>query len=197
MLKVFYTTKEDKSYYQNKDILFDMIINSVTGSEPVSVTEAKEWGLIDTSAEDTLIGTMITSVRQALETHISRDIVARDRTLYIEYVGCETIDLPFAPVDAVASVTYGNDDTALAVNSDYYVRGVSDKRIELVSYPKQYVKVNYTTLGMTNQNIKDAIKATFEYLYDSRGLVSLDDFKGFSIPETARALVVGHKTMFI
>ena len=197
MLKVFYQTKENKSFYEQKNIQYDMLINSVTGSEPVTTSEAKDWGLIDTSAEDTLIGTMITSVREALETYISRDIVARNRTYYIEHVDCSTIDLPFAPIDAVSSVTYGDDDDALTVNNDYYVRGVSDKRIELVSYPKEYVKVTYTTLGLSDQSVKDAIKATFEYLYDSRGLVSQDNFKGFSIPETAKKLIVGHRTMFI
>lgn len=196
MLKVFYQTKDIQQYSQ-KNIQYDMIINSVIGADPVSVGAAKDWALIDTDAEDSLISTMITTVRESLETYISRDIVARDRTYYIEYVDGSTIEIPFAPVDSVSSVTHGNDDTALTLNSDYYVRGVSDKRIELVAYPKDYVKVNYTTLGLSDQSIKDAIRATFEYLYDSRGLVSQDNFKGFTIPETAKEILTGYKTMFI
>lgn len=196
MLKVFYETKEDSTYYQNKEIQYD-ITESATGSEPVSVSEAKAWGLIDTDADDTIIGFMITSVRQALEQMISRDIIAKDRTYYIEYYDQANIVLPFAPINAVTSVTYGQDDTALTVNSDYYVRGVKDKVVELVVYPKEYIKVNYSTVGLISQNVKDAIKATFEYLYDSRGLVSLDNFKGFEIPQTAKMLIQDQKKMFI
>lgn len=197
MLKVFYETKENSSYYENKDIQYDMSVNEVTGSEPVTTSDAKEWGLIDTSVDDTLIGTMITAVREALETYLSRDIVSKNRTYYIEYVNCATIDLPFAPINDIISFTYGNDNTALTLNSDYYLRGVSDKRIELVAYPKEYLTINYTTLGMTDQSVKDAIKSTFEYLYDSRGLVTQDKFAGFYIPDTAKHLVQGKKTMFI
>lgn len=196
MLRVFYQTKGNPDYSQ-RNIQYDMVVENVTGTDPVTVEEAKTWGLIDTSAEDTLIGEMITTVRQTLETYISRDIVSRDREYYIEYVDGSTIEIPFAPIDSVTSITHGNDDTALTVNSDYYVRGVSDKRIELTSYPKYYVKIKYVTLGLSDQSIKDAIRATFEYLYDSRGLVSQDNFKGFAIPETAKKILVGYKTMFI
>ena len=196
MLRVFYQTKGNPDYSQ-RNIQYDMVVENVTGTDPVTVEEAKTWGLIDTSAEDTLIGEMITTVRQTLETYISRDIVSRDREYYIEYVDGATIELPFAPIDSVTSITHGNDDTALTVNSDYYVRGVSDKRIELTSYPKYYVKIKYVTLGLSDQSVKDAIRATFEYLYDSRGLVSQDNFKGFAIPETAKKILVGYKTMFI
>lgn len=197
MQKVFYQTKEDKSYYENKSIQYDMIINQETGIEPVTVEEAKAWALIDTSADDTQIGYMITSVRQALETYLSRDIVAKNRTLYIEYQGSADVILPFAPINDIVSVVVGSSNTVLVADSDYFVRGVSDKRIEFASFPKDYVRINYTTEGILLQNVKDAIKASFEYLYDSRGLVSQEKFKGFYIPDTAKMLVKGQRTMFL
>lgn len=197
MLKAFYVTKGNGDYSQRTSNKSEVIVNSVTGSEPVTVSEAKSWGLIDTDADDTIIGFMITSVREQLESWLNRDIVAKERQYFIEYLGKPELSLPFAPINAVSSVTAGDDDTAQVLDSDYYIRGLQDKYLQFTSYPKSYVKVTYTTLSITDQRIKDAIKSTVEYIYDSRGLVSMDNFKGFTIPETAKSLLIGKRRLFV
>lgn len=196
MLKLF--GYENKAYYPNwtePPLVVDNKVNSVTGSEPVTVDEAKEWALIDTDADDTVIGYMITSVRQSLETYLSADIVAKTRTLYMEKVN-HKVELPFSPIDTITIITYTTDDTTLAT-TEYSVLGLNNKTIDFDSYPYEHVKINYTTLGISDQAVKDSVKATFEYLYNSRGLVSMDNFKGFQIPETAKYLIAGYRNQFI
>lgn len=196
MLKTFYENKAYGNKWEQPPIIIDSQIVSVTGSEVVTVSEAKDWALIDTAADDSVILTMIVAVRQSLENYISRDIVAKSRKYYIEQA-IQPIALPFAPINAISAVTYTQDNTALVVNEDYYVRGLENKVIDFISYPKSYVTVSYTTLGITDQAVKDSVKATFEYLYNSRGLVSMDNFKGFDIPQTAKYLINGYKKTFL
>lgn len=196
MLKLF--GYENKGYYPNwaePPLVIDNVINSVTGTEPVTVEEAKNWALIDTSADDTVIETMLKSVRQSLETYLSADIVEKTRTHYIEKVN-HKIELPFAPIEEITSITHSTDNTALT-SSDYTELGLDNKTIDFKTYPYEHVKINYSTKGISSQSVKDAIKATFEYLYNSRGLVSMDNFKGFEIPETAKYLIAGHKSQFV
>jgi hypothetical protein len=196
MLKTFYENKAYGNKWEQPPIIIDSQIVSVTGSEVVTVSEAKAWALIDTSADDTIIGYMITSVRQSLENYISRDIVAKSRKYYIEQA-IQPIALPFAPIDAISAVTHTQDNTALTITDDYYVRGLQNKVIDFNSYPKSFVTISYTTLGITDQAVKDSVKATFEYLYNSRGLVSMDSFIGFEIPSTAKHLINGYKKSFL
>lgn len=188
MLKTFYETKTYGNKWEQSPIQVDCQVVSVTGTEPVTVADAKEWGLIDTSADDTVIGYMIKSVREALENYISRDIIAKERKYYIEQA-VQPIALPFSPIALISSVTYTRDATALVLNTDYYVDGLQNKVIDFSSYPKNYVTITYTTSGITDQSVKDSVKACFEYLYNSRGLVMMDNFKGFEIPQTSKYLI--------
>jgi len=194
MLKTFY---ENKTYHfsawEQPPIVIDSQIVSVTGSEIVSTSEAKAWALIDTSADDALIALMIKSVRESLENYISRDIVAKTRKMYVEQV-IRPLALYYAPIDEITSITYGSENT---VTTDYEVRGLLNKVIDFNFYPVPYVTVSYSTLGISDQSVKDAIKATFEYLYNSRGLVSMDNFNGFEIPQTAKYLINSHKLAFV
>lgn len=189
---------ENKAYYtgwEEPPKVYDIKVNSVTGSEPVTVSEAKDWALIDTSADDTIIGYMITSVREALETYLGADIVAKTRTYYDERV-IHQFEVPFTPLDSISSITYTTDDTEIP-STGYTLKGLENVFIDFDTYPKEHVKVNYTTLGISDQRIKDAIKMTFEYIYNSRGLVSMDNFKGFDIPQSAKVLVAGRRKQFI
>ena len=54
-----------------------MKINTTTGSEILTISEAKSFIRVDTSADDTIIGQMITQARIWCENYISRDIVAK------------------------------------------------------------------------------------------------------------------------
>ena len=54
-------------------------INSTTGSELLTTQNVKDYVRIDTTADDTLIGEMISQSRIWCENYISRDIVAKNR----------------------------------------------------------------------------------------------------------------------
>ena len=99
----------------------EMLIVSETGSEPVSVSEAKAYALIDTTADDTEIGYLITSARRMIESFLNKDILAKNRKLYIPFVTDGIMQLYYAPVDTINSVTVG---TTAYTSDQYDVYGV-------------------------------------------------------------------------
>ena len=59
-------------------------INSTTGNELLTGQNVKDYVRIDTSADDNIISAMITQARIWCENYISRDIVAKNRTYYLD-----------------------------------------------------------------------------------------------------------------
>jgi uncharacterized phiE125 gp8 family phage protein len=167
-------------------------INSTTGSEIISVSDCKNFIRIDTSADDSLLAIMITSARINAENYLSRDIVAKTRTYYLEKSPWDLlIDVPFGPIASIQSVTGTVDNTSL----EYDVFGLDDKIIELKGVYAN-VKVNYTTSGMSDGLLKQALLMMVSTYYDNRtdyvtGTIVSD------VPSASQQILNSYKAMFI
>ena len=78
-------------------------INSTTGSEIVSSADLKLFAKIDTTADDAIIARQITQSRIWCENYLSRDIVAKNRSYYLDETS-GIFDLPFGPVASISSI---------------------------------------------------------------------------------------------
>ena len=167
-------------------------INATTGSEIVATSVAKDYMRVDTSADDTLIGQMITQARIVCENYISRDIVAKNRTLYLASVEDRFV-LPFSPVASVSSITI--DGTAIAASA-YETHGLDDTIIELDELPAEEVKVTYVTAGINDSFLIQAILQLVSTFYDNRA----DFVVGSSvneIPTNVKSILSSYKNVFI
>ena len=97
-------------------------INSTTGSEIVSTSDLKLYARIDTTADDALIAKMLVQARIWCENYISKDIVAKNRTYYIDESKSGMFDLPFAPVTSITSIHVDNVAT-----TDFRVLGLDQR----------------------------------------------------------------------
>ena len=79
-------------------------VNSLIGTELITIDDVKLYAKIDTSVDDSLITNMISQARIWCENYISRDIISKNRTYYMDETN-GMFDLPFAPVASVSSVT--------------------------------------------------------------------------------------------
>lgn len=164
-------------------------VNSETGSELLTVQNVKDYVRIDTSADDTLIGQMIIQARIWCENYISRDIVAKNRTYYLDRTS-GLFDLPFAPVASISSLTIEGN------TADYTVLGLDNETIELDGGEAENVKITYITSGLDNALIKQAMLQLISTYYDNRA-----DFKVGTIvsevPTNVKAILASYKTMFV
>ena len=167
-----------------------MKINSTTGSEILTTSEAKDFIRVDTSADDTIIGQMITQARIWCENFISRDIVAKNRTLYLASVN-ERFVLPFSPVASISSVTV--EETA---TTDYETYGLDDTIIALNMLPSKEVKVTYVTSGQNDSLLKQAISQLVATYYDNRNDFVLGTIVN-EVPTSVKNILSSYKNMFI
>lgn len=167
--------------------MHDIKINSVTGSEIVTTQNVKDFVRIDTSADDTIIDRMIVAARIWCENYIGKDIVAKNRTFYLQEVD-DRFTLPFAPVASISSVT--SEGTAVTYES----YGLDDTMIEIKSLPADEVKVTYVTTGLTDDIIKEAILHLVSTMYDNRA----DFVEGNvnEVPNSTKNLLQSYKTMY-
>lgn len=167
--------------------MHDIKINSVTGSEIVSTQDVKDFVRIDTSADDTIIDRMITAARLWCENYIGKDIVAKNRTFYLQQVD-DRFTLPFAPVASISSVT--SEGTAVTYES----YGLDDTMIEIKSLPADEVKVTYVTTGLTDDLVKEAILHLVATMYDYRA--DFVDGNVNEVPNSTKKLLQSFKTMY-
>jgi len=168
-------------------------INSTTGSEIVTTADVKLYARIDTSADDALIVRMITQARIWCENYVSRDIVAKNRTYYMDSTN-GVFDIPFAPVSSISSVTI--DGTA---STDYTMLGLDNETMELDAGASSNVKVTYVTTGLDDSLLIQAILQLTATYYDNRS----DVFEGSSkfgqveIPTSVKNILSSYRSMFI
>lgn len=166
-------------------------VTATTGSEIVTVSGAKDFIRIDTSDDDTLIGNMIEQARLWCENYISRDIVAKTRVYYLEEADSR-FEVPFAPLASISSVTV--DGTAASYNT----YGVYDEVILLDSLPAKDIKVTYTTEGMNDGLLQQAILQLVSTYYDNRAdFIVMQGVSFVEVPTKVTQILNSYKLMFI
>ena len=169
--------------------MYQIKINSTTGTEIISTADVKSYARIDTTADDTLIGQMITQGRIVLENYISRDIVAKNRTFYRSFID-DRFEVPFAPVTTITSITV--EDTTAA----HTVHGLDKSIIELSESPAKDMEMVYITTGLSDSAIKEALLQFVSTLYENR----VDFVEGKTIqkiPTSSKELLSSYKALFI
>ena len=164
-------------------------VNSLLGNEIITLGDVKNYVRIDSDDDNAIITNMITQARIWCENYISRDIVPKNRTYYMDSTS-GLFDLPFAPVATIESVTVEGE---AATYTEY---GLDDLSIELDGGPSNNVKITYTTAGLNDGLIKQALLQMVSNLYDNRadfvtGTIVSD------IPTNVKNILSGYKTMFI
>jgi len=175
-------------------------IVSTTGSELITTSDVKDYVRIDTTADDTLIDRMIIQARIWCENYISRDIVAKARKYYLDKAE-GFIQIPFAPVATITSVTVQGS------SAEYQEKGLNKEQIILTSGVNQVlsgsntsfameVLITYTTAGLSDDLIKQALLQMVSTYYDNRA----DFVQGNNlneIPTNVKSILASYKTMFV
>lgn len=144
--------------------VLDLIFDDGTVEEPVLLADIKAYAKIDTgTADDTILGYLITTARQQCEDFTGISIVPRTITAVLNN-SCGGIFLPYCPFKTLTSVT----DQDGNVLTDYKISGTTFP--QLISPCEDRLTLIYTT-GYENlpQEIKTAILQQTFYLYENRG----------------------------
>lgn len=158
------------------------IVREVTGStEPVTLAEAKNYLRITNTQDDTLITSMIESARKNVERWLNSDIVPKERQVFYDNL-TEEINLYYAPIASITSVTV--EGTAQVLDEGYEVIGLDNPLIRLINNGgfAERVQIVYTTSGVSDASIKQAVLCYIAFLYHGRDSKVNTNWKAFASP---------------
>lgn len=179
--------------------------------EPVTTTEAKSHLRVDLSADDTLIGTLITAARQMAENYTLRALCTQTWDLYRDGfymqgrdIAPSAVTIPRPPLQSVTSVTtYDGDNVATVfASSGYLVDTASEPgRVVLAdgeAWPTDLRSANgvvirfvagYGVAADVPQQIKQAILQTIGHLYENR--------EAQDMPGLAKMLLEPYRVLYL
>ena len=174
--------------------------------EPITATEAKLRLRIDTSADDTPIGEMISVARQYVEDMTDRQCMTATRSLILDDFWTGALEIPRAPLKTVTSITYldtnGSVQTLAATVYTVDIDSVPG-RIYLAyeqSWPavqgiSKSVTITYTcgeaTAAAVPAGLKQTIHLLVGHLYENREATSVVELK--AVPMAVDALLAQYK----
>ena len=140
-------------------------------TEPVTLTEAKNFCKIDISTDDDLINVLITAARQMCEAYTGVGFVEHEAVAVLNNMNGD-IYIPYGPMIEILSVE-NEQGTTLVLDLDYTIGGNEFKRLR-TPYANN-ITIDYIT-GYTTlpEALKTALLNQVYYLYDNRS-VGVDD----------------------
>lgn len=183
------------------------VIVTAPSEEPITLAEAKLHLRVTSTAEDTLITSLITTARERCEEVSFRALVTRTVDLYLDSwpVG-GVIKLPTPPVQSITSVTYTDVDgtTGTMSAADYYLATARGSLVlkSSASWPTaelqstEGIKVRYVAgygaAAAVPGWAKHAMRLLISHWYLNREAITLGTV-GHELPEGAMALLMANR----
>jgi len=157
----------------------NQIISTIGVTEPVTLTEVKNYLRITNTRDDDYINSIIPNARIRAEKYLNSDIVSKQRR---EYFACisEAINLRYSPITSVDLVVI--DGVTMTVDTDYTVEGLDNPLFKLEQSSADKVTITYTTAGIDASLVKPGILALVAELYHSRTEKVTTNWRSFLSP---------------
>jgi uncharacterized phiE125 gp8 family phage protein len=124
-------------------------------NEPWTLSDVKNYLKVDTSADDTLITTLISAARQAAESYLNMALITQTVTEKLDRLNSPTLYLSVSPVISVSNFQYADSqNTTQTFASTNYVVDTFSKpaRLSLAygkTWPTLYGNINDVTITYT------------------------------------------------
>lgn len=130
-------------------------VTTAPATEIWTVSEVKDYLKVDTSADDTLISTLIQSARQAAESYLNQALITQTITEKLDRLSNPLLYLSVSPVISVSSFQYADSNNSTQTfDANNYVVDTFNKpaRLSLAygkSWPTLYGNINDVTITYT------------------------------------------------
>jgi len=159
--------------------------------EPVTLAEAKSWLRLDSADEDDLLIALIKTARTRSETITNRAMITQTvQETSIRYSATGVIDLSFAPVQSIETITkIAADGSETILPTSGYFADLDNNRIKVhslvgaVSFRIEYIAGYGLLASDVPSPLKTAILLQIAWLFEHR------DEDGEFIPRSAQLLL--------
>jgi len=130
-------------------------VTTAPATEIWTVSEVKDYLKVDTSADDTLISTLIQSARQAAESYLNQALITQTITEKLDRLSNPLLYLSVSPVISVSSFQYADSNNSTQTfDAANYVVDTFNKPARLSvafgkSWPTLYGNINDVTITYT------------------------------------------------
>ncbi len=144
------------------------IKETITGTEPITVVEVKDYLNIDFTTHDTLIGTLITGVREEIEKYTGLSLIAKTIEYFDEEIP-EEIKLPYPVHSEIVEVKFNG-----TVSTAYFKTGLTQfiiipDGVSVTTANDYGVYIKYKCSGICPPGIKTEILKLLDEKYRNRG----------------------------
>ena len=147
-------------------------ISTPPASEPISLTEAKLYLRVDTTADDALITALITAARETVERYTSRALVTQTITQVLDCFPGFGFRLAVHPVQSITSIAYkdSNGDTQTLASSIYMLDNYEMPNAVVLKanqqFPSTYDETNaVTVVYVAGESAGNVPKAILQAMY--------------------------------
>ena len=145
------------------------IKETITGSEPLTSSEVKSYLKIDFSNDDTLIGTLITGVREQIEKFTGLSLIEKTIIYFDEEIE-EEIKLPYPEHDEITEVQINGEVSTGYIKTGLTQFIIKPNEVQVTGDSDDYgIKITYTTTGNCPQAIKNEMLKLLDEKYRNRG----------------------------
>lgn len=138
-----------------------------TITEPVTLTEAKNYCRVTTNADDNLITDMITQAREAVEKATGLSLTAKMVYIWFNNPG-GTFGIPFGPIDPTTFKLYNVVNGVEIAPANYTLVGDDYPTLTHPNYAQ--LKATYRAgMGTIPKDLKIAILDQINFDYENRG----------------------------
>lgn len=185
----------------------NLTVSAAPSSEPITAAEQRTWSRITDTAEDTLLGTLITGARTHVEQYLGRSLMPQTLVAKWDCWPCEFV-LERPPVRAITSIQYidVNGTTQTVSASNYYadLDSTPPRILAKTGYAwptlqagrPNAVIVTYTTgyadAASVPQPIKMGISMLVDHWYENRGPVLVGTILA-EIPLSVQSLLAPYR----
>jgi len=136
-----------------------------TGTNPISVSDFKQWAKIQTSDDDSLIGDLIEAITDEAEKILNLSIVTQTITVIMD-VERAIVRLPYTPIKSISTIEYWDDGWQTLDTSKY---DLISEMIQLKDAPVTYYRIEYEA-GYSDvpKGIIHALKQAILTAYEDR-----------------------------
>lgn len=176
-----------------------LALHTAPASEPIALSDAKNFLRVEHSADDALITLLIAAARGAAEEFTRRSFITQSWKLAFDEELPEVVDLPRGPVQSVISVTsVARDGTPTVIGSGLYIlNAAKDALLIDTSVMGTRVEVVYVTgYGNAASDVPPALRQGILHhlaaLYDAR-----ESSEAVVIPAASLALYAPYREVRI
>ncbi|MDB2415491.1 head-tail connector protein [Rickettsiales bacterium] len=170
-------------------------IQTAPASEPITLTEAKNYLRVDGSDDDTYITNLIVATRQVAEKYMHNSLITQTWKMSFDQYAPTNVNLQMGPVQSISSVkiiTRNESETTLD-SSAYYLNAGNERLIFDACPVSHKIEILYVTgygdaASDVPEPIRNAILAHMAAIYDDRA-------GGDVIPQQSRELYNAYRLL--